>query len=292
MAIRVNVNGVIRGPDEPHVSALDRGFLYGDSVYEVIRTYGGVPFALGPHLDRLWRSADLLGITLPIGRSQLVRRIRETVEAAGNAETYVRIVATRGSGEIGLDPALAADPIVVILAAPLRRYPAEWERTGVGVLLVPVGKGVGGSVPGGAKSGNYLANLMALGRAKRAGAEEAILVDTSGHVLEGASSNIFAVTGGRLVTPSLECGILEGITRRVVIEIARGVSMPVDDRPVRPEELRDADEAFITSTLREVVPVVRVDDAAIGSGRPGPVTLDLLLRFRERVATGLGWETG
>lgn len=290
MPIRVNVNGAIRGPEEAHVSGLDRGFLYGDSIYEVIRTYGGVPYALRAHLDRLWRSAELLGIAIPADRADLAGRIRATIDAAGNEESYVRIVVTRGAGDIGLDPALAVDPLVVVLVAPLRPIPPEWESAGIRVDFVPVGRGPSGSVPGGAKSGNYLANLMALGRARRAGAEEAILVDTDGHVTEGASSNIFAVAGGTLVTPSLASGILEGITRRTVLDLARSIPLPIEERTMHPAEFLAADEVFITSTLREVVPVVRIGEHPVASGNRGPITLDLLRRFRSRISTGLGWE--
>jgi branched-chain amino acid aminotransferase len=269
---------------------LDRGFLYGDSIYEVVRTYGGVPVTLGPHLDRLQRSADLLGIRIPVDRRELVARLRDTVAAAGNAESYVRVVVTRGAGEIGLDPALGTDPLLAIIAAPLKRIPPEWQEKGVRVSLVHVGRGPAGSVPGGVKSGNYLANLMALGQAKRAGSEEAILVDTDGCVTEGSTSNFFLARGGRLVTPALDRFILEGITRRIVLRLAREAGLPVDERPVRLDDLRGADEALLTSTLREVVPVVRIDEATVGSGLPGPVALDLLRRFRERVPEGLGWE--
>ncbi len=292
MSIRVNVNGTLRGANELHVSALDRGFLYGDSIYEVIRTYEGRPFALGLHLDRLWRSAAMLEIEIPVSRAGLIERVRETVAAAANKVTYIRIVVTRGAGEITLDPAYAVDPLVVVIVAPLRRVPAEWQEDGIRTALVPVGRGPEGAVPGGAKSGNYLANLMALGRARRAQADEAILVDTAGVVTEGASSNVFAVRDGRLLTPALGRAILEGITRGLVLDIARSIPLPVEERDVRPDELLAASEVFITSTLREIVPVVRIDEHRIGNGFPGPVTQDLLRRFRERIPSQVGWDEG
>lgn len=292
MSIRVNVNGTLRGANELHVSVLDRGFLYGDSVYEVIRTYEGRPFALGLHLDRLWRSAEMLEIEIPVARAGLIERVRETVTAAANKVTYIRIVVTRGAGEIALDPAYARDPLVVVIVAPLRRIPPEWQEDGIRAALVPVGRGPEGSVPGGAKSGNYLANLMALGRARRAGAEEAILVDTAGLVTEGASSNVFAVRESRLFTPALDRALLEGITRGLVLDVARSIPLPVEERDVRPDDLLDANEVFITSTLREIVPVVRIDEQRIGEGLPGRVTEDLLRRFRERIPALLGWDEG
>jgi branched-chain amino acid aminotransferase len=292
MSIRVNVNGTLRGANELHVSALDRGFLYGDSVYEVIRTYEGQPYALGLHLDRLWRSAEMLEIGIPVTRTELIERVRGTVTVAANKVTYIRIVVTRGAGEIALDPAYAVDPLVVVIVAPLRRIPVEWQEDGIRAALVPVGRGPEGSVPGGAKSGNYLANLMALGRARRSGAEEAILVDTAGLVTEGASSNVFAVREGRLLTPALDRALLEGITRGLVLDVARSIPLPVEERDVRPDELLAADEVFLTSTLREIVPVVRIDENRIGEGLPGRMTDDLLRRFRERIPALLGWDEG
>jgi len=276
----VAIDGVIHDERSAKISVFDRGFLYGDSVYEVIRTYSGVPFALDEHLDRLKRSADLLGIALPMDRDGLAGEVQATLAAAGNAESYIRVVVTRGSGPIGLDPALAASPCRVVVVAELHGHPAELYERGAAIRLIAAGRVAEGAVPLSAKSGNYLVNLMAVGQAKRQGAHEAVLVDAAGRVTEGASSNVFIVTRGALHTPPLSAGILEGITRRKLMALARDNGLSVEERELRPEELRGADEVLITGTLREVMPVTRVDDQLIGDGNPGPVTRRMQDLFR------------
>ncbi len=280
----VTIDGEIHDERSAKISVFDRGVLYGDSVYEVIRTYGGVPFALDEHLDRLERSADLLGIALPIDGEGLAREVERTLAAAGNAESYIRVVVTRGSGPIALDPAVAASPCRVVVVAPLHGHPAELYEQGAAIRLVAAGRVAEGAVPLSAKSGNYLVNLMALGQARRQGAHEAVLVDAAGRVTEGASSNVFIVARGALHTPPLSAGILEGITRRKVMALARDNGLSVEERPLRPDELRHSDEVLITGTLREVMPVTRVDDLLIGDGQPGPVTRRLQTLFRAMTA--------
>lgn len=281
MTTRITINGVTTDEPNARISVLDRGFLYGDSIYEVIRTYGGRPFALVEHLERLQRSAELLQIALPVDADTLRAEIETTLAAADNAESYVRVIITRGAGPIGLDPALAQNPCRVIIVTELTPFPDEIYRRGATIALVPAGRLTGGAVPLGAKSGNYLVNVMALGVARRRGAHEAVLVDAGGRVAEGASSNIFAVFDRRLRTPALTVGILEGITRHKVIDLARGLALEVQETELRPDELRHADEIFITSTLREVLPVTQVDDWTVGDGRVGPVALELRRRYQE-----------
>jgi branched-chain amino acid aminotransferase len=275
VSIKIAIDGSVFTEETARISVLDRGFLYGDSIYEVVRTYGGRPFALDEHLRRLQRSAELLGITLPVTLEALAAEIQTTLEAAANAESYVRLIVTRGSGPINLDPSAAESPCRVIIVAPLTALPEELHQQGVSICLVPAGRLSGGAVPSGAKSGNYLVNVMALGSARRRGAHEAVLLDAEGRVAEGASSNIFSLSGNRLHTPALSVGILEGITRHKVIELAREIGLSVEEGEILPDELQQADELFLTSTLREVLPVVRVDGDVVGDGTPGPMTHEL-----------------
>lgn len=286
--VKISIDGTILDEAAAKISVLDRGFLYGDSIYEVIRTYEGRPFALAEHLDRLRRSAELLDIVLPISQQELASEIQATLAAAGNSEFYIRLIVTRGSGPINLDPHTAKNPCRVIIVTPLTPLPEHLYREGVSICLVPGGRHSGGAVSLSAKSGNYLVNLMALGTARRQGAHEAVLLDSRGRVAEGATSNIFALFKRRLCTPHLSVGILEGITRHKVIELAQEMGLDIEESELLPADMQSADEIFLTGTLREVLPVTAVDDWTVGSGSPGPVTLELLDRFRRltREATG------
>ena len=292
----VNVDGRIVPPAEAKISVLDRGFLYGDSVYEVVRTYRARPFELTAHLERLAHSAASLGLRPRWDAEHTAAELARTLDAAralpappldpaaapwNAGEWSARIVMTRGAGELGQDPALAVDPLAVIIvreavAPPLRAY-AE----GVAVALAGVRRPPPEAVDPSAKTGAHLLHVLALKEARAADAHEALLLDGAGFVTEGSSSNLFVVRGGRLCTPPAAAGILEGVTRRAVLALARGEGVPVDEVRFRPEELEGADEAFITSTLREILPVVRVGRRAVGDGRPGPVTARLHQAFRQ-----------
>jgi branched-chain amino acid aminotransferase len=289
---KVLLDGVLFDPPEAKVSVFDRGFLYGDSVYEVVRTYDGRPFALGEHLQRLAWSAARLGIALPVPVETIRAEVAECLRAAGNPDSYIRIVVTRGAGEIGLDPALAVDPVRLVIVRSLPPQDPRLYAEGAKVaLVVPMREpaGVhhparrGDSTPDGSpKTGNYLPNVLAVGEARRRGAYEALLVDREGRVLEGASSNVFVARGGALATPPLSEGILEGITRKHVLSIAAALGVATAEVALRAEDLRGADEVFITSTVREVVPVTDVDGVRIGDGRPGALTRRITEAFRAR----------
>jgi branched-chain amino acid aminotransferase len=275
VSTKVWLDGRVVDAAQATVPVFDRGFLYGDSVYEVLRAFRGKPFGMPEHLDRLQRSAEQLELTLP-PREQIERAIAETLTAAVEPDAYVRIVVTRGAGEIGLDPALADAPRLVVIVKAARLPAPELYQNGVEVAIVGRSRSSpaapGAHVDPSVKSGNYLVSVLAAAEARRRGAYESILCDSVGRITEGGSSNFFVVRGGRLGTPPLSVGLLEGITRMKVIEVCRNNGLHVDEVPLWPIDLRNADEAMITSSVRGILPVVRVDGQPIGSGTPGPVT--------------------
>lgn len=283
MTTLVMIDGKLFPEDEARVTVFDRGFLYGDSVFETIRTYDGAPFALDEHLARLEKSAAQVYIELPVSRTELTREVLEAVRAAGNAETYIRVMVTRGTAPMGLDPLSAEHPLRVVIVAPLSSPPPAAYEKGIGVVTYRTQRTAEATPAATAKVGNYLVAVLALREALRAGAAEALIVDGAGFVVEGASSNVFIVRGGRLLTPPEDAGILPGITRRLLLETARAEGIPVDLEPLSLGGLAAADEVFISSTIRELLPVVRVDGTPVGSGRPGPVTQRLLAAFRDKV---------
>jgi branched-chain amino acid aminotransferase len=286
----VSIDGELVPPDRAFISVFDRGFLYGDSVYEVVRTYRRVPFELQAHLSRLARSAQLIALSLPWALERIAREIVRAIAATDCPEAYVRVIVTRGEGELGLDPALARGGRVIIIVKPLVVPPDDAYLRGVLVALVDVRRNLREAIDPAAKTGNYLNNVLAVNEARRQGAYEALMLDHAGRITEGSSSNFFLVQKGRLLTPPLEVGILEGVTRRVVLELAREASLTIEERDLLPEDLLASDEVFLTSTTRELVPVTlvsyRESSHSIGAGKPGPVTLLLLRAFRERAARG------
>src|SRR6187551_3016864 len=287
MPIRVYIDGAVRSPEEAKVSVLDRGFLYGDSVYETIGTMYGRLFATRDHLDRLERSARRIGLRVP-PRAEIEAAIAETVAAAGNPETRVRVMLTRGVGKLDLDPASCDDCRLVVIAFPLGAPTPAMFETGVAVAIVSVTRNSPRAIDPAVKSGNYLNNVLALGEARRtSGAYEAILCADDGSVAEGSTSNVFAVVRGELWTPGSDVGILDGITRAKVLELARGAGVTVIERRMMPDDLRSAEEAFLTSATRGVLPISTIDGHPIGSGRPGPVTKRLMALYDELARRGV-----
>ncbi len=288
---KVCIDGQIVDTAEARVPALDRGFLYGDSVFEVYRTYGGVPFAEKEHLERLSRSAKRLMIRMPVSIEALSSEVRATLAAAGEGEWYVRVVVTRGTGPLTYDPTTATSPLRVIIVAPITPYPRELYEQGAAVVLLNASRPTDDARAAGAKASNYLANLLAVHEAKQKGAQEAIVVGRRGQLLEGASSNIFVVKHGVVQTPKPEPGILVGITRATVLDVCASQGVTIEETELYPPDLYDADEAFITSSIREVMPVVLADGHSIGDGKPGPLTNELrqgyLRAVEARTAAGV-----
>ncbi len=279
------IDGVLVSAADARVSVFDRGFLYGDSAFEVMRTYGGKSFCEREHLDRLVQSCERILIPLTISTAQLSRDVARTVKASGLAECYVRVMVTRGVGPLGLDLAQAQTPSVLVFALPLHLPPAHFYTDGIRVGLLQVGRSTDGTSAVGAKTSNYLGSVLALHAVKQRGCDEAIVVGPHGELVEGATSNVFMVKAGELITPPIEAGILAGITRKTVIELAAERGIRMREMQTHPADLYHADEAFITSTIRELVPVTRVDDLVIANGKPGPLSLMLLAAYRERART-------
>jgi branched-chain amino acid aminotransferase len=283
VAIAVMIDGELRPPEAWHVSVFDRGFLYGDSVFETLRTYRSVPFELGVHMDRLARSAALVFIDLPVPRATLEAEVLAALRAGQNPESYVRVMVTRGQGAMGLDPGLAERPSRVIIVQPLTPPPEHFYTGGVAAITYRTQRHVDATSAVGAKVGNYLVSVLAMREASRVGAVEALIVDARGAVLEGGTSNVFLVEKGRLITPDVSAGILAGVTRAHLLEVAHDLGVAVELRSPTVSDAYSADELFISSSIRELMPVVRLDDRAIGNGKPGPVFARLLAAFRQRV---------
>jgi branched-chain amino acid aminotransferase len=287
MPIRVYIDGAVRLPEDAKVSVFDRGFLYGDSVYETIGTSYGRLFAARDHLDRLDRSASRIGLSVP-PREQIVSAIAETMAAAGNPESRVRVILTRGGGKLDLDPASATDSRLVVIVFPLGPPTPEMFQKGVAVAIVSITRNSPSAIDPAVKSGNYLNNVLALGQARRrSGAYEAILCAGDGSIAEGSTSNVFAVVGGEVRTPPPTVGILDGITRAKVIDLARSAGIALVERRLEPDELRGADEAFLTSATRGVLPIATIDEKPVGSGTPGPVTRKLMALYDELARRGV-----
>jgi branched-chain amino acid aminotransferase len=277
----VLINGRVRAPEEATISVYDRGFLYGDSIFETVRTYGGKAFALVDHLQRLARSAERLFIELPVSIEVLAGEVERGIAEAKNPESSARIMITRGSGALGLDPTVAKDPQRVILVEPFVPPPAEAYRDGIQAITYRTVRSTDATPAAGAKVANYLTSVLAIREAKKSGAIEAFIIDGRGHVLEGTTSNVFLVKNGKLVTATEESGILSGITRAYLLRGAKNLGIDIAIRDIHENELADADELFISSTLREVLPVTRLDGRTVGTGKPGPVTLRIHDEFRK-----------
>jgi branched-chain amino acid aminotransferase len=288
VSIRVYIDGKIHDERTAVVPVFDRGFLYGDSVYEVTRTVAGRPLDLDRHLDRLERSAAAIDMRVP-PRVEIVDAIDQTLRVAANAESYLRVIATRGAGDIGLDPALADRPRLVVIVRPLALPTAEQIKNGVDVAIVSVRRNLRRALDPAVKSGNYLNNVLALAEARRTQrAHESIMCNAEGLLVEGSTSNIFVVNRGMVRTPALEDGLLDGITRRRVLELARAEGIECEETHLLPDALRGADEAFLTSSIRGVLPVVVVDGVPVRDGRPGPITRRVMQSYERYLAAAAG----
>jgi branched-chain amino acid aminotransferase len=279
----VNVNGKIGDAREPLVAVFDHGFLYGEGVYETLRTYNRVPFLFERHMRRLRASAEMIALTVPLDDSEFLDRLDKTMAAmSGSGEAYIRLLLTRGVGDLSYDPSATPTPSIVIIVKPFVEPPAHTIEQGITVATVSVLRNHPASVNPLIKSNNLLNNALAMQEAIRKGAEEAVMRNYRGELAECSQSNLFVVRAGAALTPPLEAGLLPGITREFVFEIGREIGIPVMEAALRLDDLLGADEAFVTGTTRELTPVVRVDAHVIGTGKPGSITRRLLDTFHAR----------
>ncbi|HKC93580.1 MAG TPA: aminotransferase class IV [Nitrospira sp.] len=262
---------------EATVSVFDHGFLYGDGIYETIRSYGEKIFMRDQHLARLHRSAEAIGLTIP--KRDWPSLLHESMKrnAVGNdqIDAYIRITISRGTGDIGLDPALCPNPTIVVIAKPLKTPPSERYREGVSLIVAKTRRNLPDALDPQIKATNFLNNIQAKREAIAAGAFDSVLLNWESHVTECTVSNLFFVQAGQLCTPSLDCGILDGITRGVILTLARENRITVSEGRFGVEALRQAEECFLSNTTMEVMPVTRLDGHHIGNAKPGPLTRQL-----------------
>jgi branched-chain amino acid aminotransferase len=261
--------------EEALVSVFDHGFLYGDGIYETLRAYDGRVFMLSQHLARLQRSAKLIGLELPIPEKDWPNLVSDAIARNNLRDAYLRITVSRGTGEIGLDPGLCPKPTVVIIAKPFQAYPPHLFTKGVSLITTTVHRNLATALSPQIKSLNFLNNILAKQEATKAGAFDGLMLNAEGHLTECTTSNVFFIQQGRLCTPSVACGILDGITRDVVLTLAREQNIRTEEHHYMPEALRQADEAFLTNTTFELMPVCEIDGHRIGAGKPGPMTKTL-----------------
>jgi branched-chain amino acid aminotransferase len=284
MAATVNVNGRISGERDAVISVFDHGFLYGEGIYETLRTYNGRPFLFDRHMRRLRNSARMIDLDIPLTDEALAAQIRETTAATdlGGMEAYIRVLVTRGVGDLTYDLKATPKPSIVIIVKPLVEPPREAYERGVKVVLVDIVRNSPRTVDPMIKSNNLLNQALAGQEAIRRGGFEGVMRNARGELTECTTANLFVVKDGAALTPPLASGLLPGITREFLFEIGRDIGVDVREQVLFDADLLDADEAFLTSTTREAVPIVTVDDETIGTGKPGPVTHKLLTAFRER----------
>jgi branched-chain amino acid aminotransferase len=284
----IYLNGAMVPKEEAKVSVFDHGFLYGDGVFEGIRVYGGKIFRLEEHVARLYESARTLELRVPMEREEMIEAIERTVDANGKSDAYVRVVVSRGPGDLGIDPSKCPHATVVIVVDTIAMYPQEAYDFGIDLMTASVRRVPMESLDPRVKSLNYLNNILAKLEAKNAGCLEAIMLNHHGSVAECTGDNLFIVKHGRLETPAVTQGALAGITRGVVLEIAAQLGIEARETELALHDVYNADECFLTGTAAEIVPVVSVDGRTIGDGRPGSMTRLVIAEFRQaRVAPRL-----
>jgi branched-chain amino acid aminotransferase len=278
----VNIDGTLFPPDEAKISVFDHGFLYGDNIYEAMRTYRGKIFLIERHLFRLEASANMINLNLPLNQADFQRQIERTVSAGGNNESYIRMIVTRGKGAITLDMDSSERASYVIIVKSLEQFPREFYQRGVKLAMVSIRRNDRQTLNPRIKSGNLLNNVLAYMQAKSEGAFEGILCNLAGYVTEATSSNVFLVKNGKLITPSLDAGLLSGVTRGLVLELAASQQIPIEERNVLPDELLLCDECFITSTTKAVLPVNQIGETRLPEA-PGVVTRQIMDAYRKFV---------
>ncbi|WP_166819984.1 branched-chain-amino-acid transaminase [Thalassoroseus pseudoceratinae] len=281
MPNQVYINGQLFAKEDAKVSVYDHGLLYGDGVFEGIRVYGGKVFLLEEHIERVYESAKAIRLEIPMSPEELSKATEDTVRANDIRDGYVRLVITRGAGSLGLDIRRTSNPQVIIIADTISLYPKELYEDGLQLVTASTIRNHPGALSPRIKSLNYLNNILAKIEATDAGTIEALMLNHKGEVAECTGDNIFIVKRGILLTPPKSAGILEGVTRNTVMELARKAGIAVEEAEMTRHDIFVADECFLTGTAAEVIPVVSLDGRAIGNGEPGPTTRKLLKLFRE-----------
>ncbi len=279
--LKIYINGTLFDKEDAKISVYDHGLLYGDGVFEGMRSYGGKVFRLAQHLQRLWDSAKAIWLEIPITRDAMAKAVNDTLAANNIQDGYIRLVVTRGVGTLGLDPNRCSNPQVIVITDKIELYPEDFYRNGLEIVTASTIRNNPAALNPRVKSLNYLNNILAKIEGLKAGCIEALMLNDKGEVAECTGDNIFLVRDGVLQTPPLDAGILEGITRDAIIEIARSACIEVREMPLTRHDVYIADECFLTGSAAEAIPVVKIDSRPIGDGKPGPITRDLIQRFRK-----------
>jgi branched-chain amino acid aminotransferase len=281
--MKIYLDGKFVDPADAKISVFDHGLLYGDGIFEGIRLYGGNVFRLEEHLERLEYSAKAIMLDLPLTRQELSDITCETCRQNGLTDAYIRLVVTRGVGDLGLAPWTCPKPSVFVIASKISLYPQEYYENGLAIVTVPTRRINAAALPPTVKSLNYLNNILGKIEAKQFGALEAIMLNDQGYIAECTADNVFIVHKGEIVTPGASQGALKGITRSSIFDIAAELNLPIRESNMTRYDVWCADECFLTGSGAEVIPVVKLDGRVIGSGKPGPITRQILASFRRRV---------
>lgn len=281
LGLKIYLDGAFVEEKEAKVSVFDHGVLYGDGIFEGIRAYNGRVFKLNEHVDRLFNGSRAIMLEPPVSKEEMKEIVLETLRQNDLRDAYIRLVVTRGKGDLGLDPDKCPKPTLFCIAAGIQMYPEEMYLNGLEVVTVPTRRNTPETVNPQMKSLNYLNSIMAKLEAKLAGVEEAIMINNEGYVAEATGDNIFIVRRGKLVTPPAFLGILEGVTRNTVMELADKRNIPVEEQVFTRYDIYSADECFLTGTAAEVIPVTKVDGRTIESGKPGEITRTLIQDYKE-----------
>lgn len=285
MGLKIYIDGQLIEKESAKISVFDHGLLYGDGVFEGIRSYNGLIFKLNEHINRLFESAHSIMLKIPLAKSELKEAVVKTLKVNNLKDAYIRLVITRGVGDLGLDPRKCPRPAIIIITDKIALYPDKYYKNGLEIITVPTPRNLPEALNGQIKSLNYLNNILAKIEAINAGVEEALMLSASGYVAEGTGDNIFIVKKGKLITPPVYMGILRGITRGAVMDIAAKNKITASEDILTRHDLYNADECFLTGTAAEIIPVVKIDTRPIGNGKPGVLTLKLMQEFHKLTKT-------
>lgn len=280
--MKIYLNGALVDKEKAVISVYDHGLLYGDGVFEGIRTYDSLVFRLKEHIDRLYKSADAIELKIPLNKTEMMDAVIATLKANALKDAYVRLVVTRGPGDLGLDPRKCKKATIFIIADKITLYPKEFYQKGLAIVTATTRRNLPQALDPRIKSLNYLNNILAKIDAIKSGTNEAIMLTHDGYVAECTGDNIFAVKRCELLTPPVSVGALEGITRDAVIDIAKLSDIPFYEKMLRMDDIYSADEVFLTGTAAEIIPVIAIDDRKINGGKPGEITLRLMEEFKKR----------